>query len=229
MSTLLTKRGRDRIPKNVSGDSAFALGGTITQINGMTIHTFLANGTFLIAKGIKQVNYLVVGAGGYGGPNGRGGGGGGQVLQGALAVDDGSYAITIGQSKASWSVNNSPGGSEQQSVFSTVTANGGNDGGDPAGGTDYAAGGNFQTTVGTNGANGTTSSISGVDTVYGGGGGGAGRTGSSSGGNGGGGAGNVGAGTAGTANTGGGGGGGGSAQFGGAGGTGIVIISYPTP
>ncbi|NTW31199.1 MAG: fibronectin type III domain-containing protein [Bacteroidetes bacterium] len=107
------------------------------------------------------------------------------------------------------------------------------DGSGGGGGGAGAAGGDGALTVGGNGGDGISNSISGSSETYAGGGGGSvGNvgTGGAGGAGGGGKAGNASeSGTAGSANTGGGGGGGANNYAGAAGGSGIVIISYPTP
>ncbi len=200
-------------------------GGNITTDGNYTVHTFLSGGTFTPIKS-GNVDYLVVGAGGIGGPNGRGGGGGGQVLASTLAVTAQGYTITIGTSKTEFTGNNAAGGVAQRSIFSSVTAEGGREAGDPAGGTDYADGGAYGNPTGGNGTDGTTSTIlDGSTDYYGGGGGGGATVNAGGGGLGGGGDGSsVGDGHLGGDNTGGGGGGAPVGWTGGMGGSGIVII-----
>ena len=143
----------------------------------------------------------------------------------------------ISYSEGSASITNKVGGAGTAGQGN----NGGTNGG--GGGTPFVSGGGGG--AGAVGANGVTDTVcgaggagtandnSGASVTYAGGGGGAtyGGTGTAgSGGAGGGGAGNeTGNGTAGTANTGGGGGGARNTSTGGAGGSGVVILSYPTP
>lgn len=193
------------------------------------IHKFTSpTGTLVVSGGSIAIDYLIVGAGGFGGPNGRGGAGGGQVTTGSTTLAVGSYAVTIGQPGPNWVGNNVQQSGTTSILQNVAAAFGGRDGGDPAGGTQYAQGGAYDTAAG---ADGTQCAITGTNTYYGGGGGG----GSSNtnviwaGGQGGGGAGGTAIipGVAGTANTGGGGGGARTtSQPSKPGGSGIVIVRY---
>jgi hypothetical protein len=58
-----------------SWSSLSATGGTITTVNGYTIHTFTSSGSFVVS-GAGDVEVLVVAGGGGGGGNHGGGGGG---------------------------------------------------------------------------------------------------------------------------------------------------------
>jgi hypothetical protein len=194
---------------------------------------------------MSNVDVLVVGGGGNGsnndGDNLGGGGGGGKVdYRTSFALAPGTYPVTIG-------------GSNQDSIFSTITAERGNNSygtsgassanghtggaasGNGAGGGgagDSANGGNASGDYGGNGGDGTPCSISGTTKYYGAGGGGAGWFSLAEGGSGVGGTG--GKGSTGTSPTNGvansGSGGGGTAQTGNLayGGSGIVIIRYLT-
>jgi hypothetical protein len=188
---------------------------------------------------VMSIEYLVVG-GGSGGSGGTSGtnygsaGAGGIVLTSTISIDLGiGYTVTVGAGGAGSLTTSSPGAS---SVFSAITATGGNavgqsrTGGSNAlysggtgsglqGGGGAGAGGNGS---GMNGGIAVTSSISGSSVGYGGGGagedGGAGGT----------------PGTGGGDNSNnavanrGGGGGGGSASTSFNGGLGVVILSYPS-
>jgi len=78
-----------------------AVGGTISTYtdSGVTyrVHTFTSSGTFTVATGTKNVNYLIV-AGGGGGGGGRhaSGAGAGGLLQGTTAVSTQIYSIVVG-------------------------------------------------------------------------------------------------------------------------------------
>ena len=103
-----------------------ATGGTVTNADGYTIHTFIDSGTFTVNAG-GDMEYLVV-AGGGGGSNTFycGGGGAGGMLTGTLAnVTPGTYTITRGGGGATGT--NGSNGSNSQ--FHTVIANGGGGGG----------------------------------------------------------------------------------------------------
>jgi len=81
-----------------------ATGGTTsTPGNGYRIHTFISPGTFTIASGYDDVEYLIVGGGGGGesgdnaGSSGGGAGaGGGGVLQGKILLSGGNYPLVVG-------------------------------------------------------------------------------------------------------------------------------------
>ena len=101
-------------------------GGTITNVNGYTIHTFTSSGTFTVISG-GEVEYLIV-AGGGGGSNTLycGGGGAGGMLTGTLSsLSSGSYTITRGGGGAT-GTNGTVGSGSQ---FNTIIANGGGGGG----------------------------------------------------------------------------------------------------
>lgn len=234
--------------------STVAVGGTITNITGYRVHTFLSSGSLtFISPG--NIEALVVGGGAgtdYSWPR-SGGGGGGGVTQGTYSTTTTTHTVTVGAGGVG-----SAGGSS--SLGSLVTSAGGSlnvgktggaSGNSYAGGgfvSDYASGGGggaggvgqsgytywdagaeLSRPHGGNGGVGIASSINGVTTYYGGGGGGSSSyysagSGQSGGGNG---APLNGLATAGTNNTGG--GAGGSAAVDVAGGSGIVIVRYPTP
>ena len=134
--------GRGGSPKFVE-----ATGGTITESGDYKIHTFTGPGTFEITNegkdtGSNTVDYLVLAGGGGGGYNrGAGGGAGGYresvpapaawtaspsaAPGGALAAVKGGYPITVGSGGGT----NVPG---NDSIFSTITSNGGGRGGNGA-------------------------------------------------------------------------------------------------
>ena len=89
-----------------------ASGGTITTINGFTIHTFTTTGTF-IPNGTGTVEVLVVGSGGGPGPSApsRVGSGGGSVLyQKFVPVVSGTlYSATVGSGSPAPQVDSPPG------------------------------------------------------------------------------------------------------------------------
>lgn len=125
-----------------------ATGGTITYTdsngsnprsspayaNGYTVHTFTSDGTFTVT-GSGNVDYLVVGGGGGGGrasyseARGAGGGGaGGYLTSSGFAVTAQAYTITVGDGgRAGLLANDATvnGASGENSVFSSITANGG--------------------------------------------------------------------------------------------------------
>ena len=86
-----------------SGGQSFisATGGTITTDGNFKVHTFTSTGTFEIASGTGDVEYLVVAGGGGGGQtntfNAGGGGGAGGFLTGTLTNQTvGSLAVEVG-------------------------------------------------------------------------------------------------------------------------------------
>lgn len=99
-----------------------------------TIETFTSVGTtsWIAPAGVDTVEYLVVGGGGGGGngydTGGGGGGAGGMVLSGTIGVTPGnSYTLTVGaggNGGADTRANNN-GTAGSNSVFSTITALGG--------------------------------------------------------------------------------------------------------
>jgi len=115
-----------------------ATGGTLDSSSrpGYNIHTFTSPGTFTVTSGSKNVEYLVVGGGGGGGS--RGGGGAGGYRSGTIEVTPGTYPVTRGGGGTGVP---GFGGNGSQSIFSTITSEGGG-GGAPTG------------SVGTNGGSG---------------------------------------------------------------------------
>jgi len=78
----------------------YATGGTITQADGRTFHTFTSNGTFQLLVSVGTVEVMGIGGGGGGGGYSGGGGGAGNlvVVESALAVA--SYTVTVGDGGA---------------------------------------------------------------------------------------------------------------------------------
>ena len=228
------------------------IGGTVTDVEGYRIHTFLTSGTFTPVENMN-VEYLIVGggAGGSNGGNFGGGGGGGEVVTGSDTLAAGDFPVVVGAAVNSITAGN-------QSTFNSVVAagggnttgiNGGASGNNEfAGGTGYnsgAIGGGggggagqagqtaYETDHGGKGGDGEVSAITRANVTYGGGGGGAGTNIAGRQGVGGAGGGGEGGynlaghtnGTSGSPNTGGGGGGAVNAT-GGGGASGIVIVRY---
>jgi hypothetical protein len=116
-----------------------ATGGTITTSGDYKIHTFTGSSTFTISvlgnsAGSNTVEYLTIAGGGGGGVRGGGGGGaGGYRTATGFAVSVQSYSITVGAGGAAKQQN--PGNVSRQgnvgsnSVFSSITSNGGGGGG----------------------------------------------------------------------------------------------------
>jgi hypothetical protein len=164
-----------------------ATGGTVTYVDGYTIHTFTSSDTFTVYTS-GDVEYLVVAGGGGGGGNHGGAGGAGGYISGSSSIAIGAYTITVGGGGAGGtSSDNGTNGSN--SVFNSLIALGGGggghgysnsqsnaglSGGSGGGGAPFRAGGTTSDSAqGNNGGNGLSSGIAG----HGGGGGGAGGAG----------------------------------------------------
>lgn len=165
-------------------DAAFiaATGGTETTDGDYKVRTFTSSGTFQILAGTGTVEYLAIAGGGGGGGAYGGGGGAGGLQAGSFSRTVGSYTVTVGAGGAGGAANN-VGVVGSNSVFDTVTANGGGYGGGggapTAGGNGGSGGGGGQGTspavggTGSQGGNGGTSNPLAAGQVGGGGGGGA--------------------------------------------------------
>ena len=158
-----------------------ATGGTITTDGDYKVHVFNSSGTFEITTlGHDAVlDYLVIAGGGAGGSYGNAGGGGagGYLTATAFSVSATSYSITVGGGGPStnygaYSSSYSPG---TDSIFSSITANGGGSGssGNIAG-QNGGSGGGGNGGYGTGGGTGSQGSNGGAASVaaYAGGGGG---------------------------------------------------------
>ena len=73
-----------------------SLGGNITIVNGVCIHTFTTNGTFTVSDTIPNATYLIVAGGGGGGGGNSGGGGGGGLIYNISTLTPGTYPVVIG-------------------------------------------------------------------------------------------------------------------------------------
>jgi len=78
-----------------------ATGGTVTEIDGFTVHTFTSSGNFVVEVGSLEVEYLVVGGGGgtyssSGGRGGSSGGGAGGLLSNIITLSGSTYNIVVG-------------------------------------------------------------------------------------------------------------------------------------
>lgn len=100
-------------------------GGTITHMDGRTVHTFVASqsGATFAPPALGTVEVLVAAGGGGGGTTrgGGGGGAGGLVYAATYAIDQPSYVVTVGYGGES----RSSGG---DSIFGTITTIGGGGG-----------------------------------------------------------------------------------------------------
>jgi len=152
-----------------AGAGSKATGGIITSDANYYYHTFVNSGTFTPTQSLTA-DYLVV-AGGGGGSSGGGGAGGlrctvtatggGGSLESALSLTaNTSYTVTIGAGGAGGAVNSAAGTRGVDSVFSSITSNGGGNGavvqGNATAGTYGSGGGGGQNGAGTTtGANGS--------------------------------------------------------------------------
>jgi hypothetical protein len=145
-----------------------ATGGCVATCGNFKIHTFNADGNFVVSNvgqpcGSTTVEYLVVGGGGGGGGGAGSAGGGGagghrsnfpSPTTAGLPVSVQSYPITIGGGGAGDPGGGSPGGTGVNTVFSTITSAGGGGGrASPPGSGDGGSGGggSYQTTCGGSG------------------------------------------------------------------------------
>jgi len=181
------------ISKTVQG---LPTGGTITTSSGYRIHTFTSSSSLVVPSGmtLSDVEYLVVAGGGGGGAHSGGGAGGyrcsvvgetsggSSSAEGRLSLSAGSYTVTVG---AGGSVGD-PGVTGSNSVFNSITSNGGGYGHRYGGGSGGSGGGGGGAGSNHSGGSGTTGQgySGGVGRVApsvdgGGGGGGAGAAGAS--------------------------------------------------
>ena len=176
---------------STTGTYAAPTGGTITTVGGQRIHSFTTTGTTSITFLVPvTAQVLVVAGGGGGGGNNTtffsagGGGGAGEVYYSAsYTINPGTYTVTVGGGGAG-GVGGSGTSSQQgsDSIFGTITTNGGGlgghaggnggNGGSGGGGGRGNTGGSSVKTAGGQGNSGGTST--GVSGAGGGGAGGAG-------------------------------------------------------
>jgi hypothetical protein len=114
-----------------TGTGIKATGGSITQVESKTIHTFNGSGTFRVTNpALTSVDYLVVGGGGSGGDTGGGGAGGMRTGTGfPVSASPGSYTITVGSGAAPGGGDTLRGVSGTDSIALGFTAVGGGGGG----------------------------------------------------------------------------------------------------
>ena len=101
-----------------------------------TITTFTSSGTLTLQPATTQVDYLVIGGGGGGGRGanfgGGGGGAGGYRTGSSFSVSGPTIPVTVGAGGTAQSQGSSPyanhGTDGSNSVFSSITANGGGGG-----------------------------------------------------------------------------------------------------
>lgn len=175
------------------GAGFIATGGNVdglTPGNGYKYHTFTGSGTFTVASGDADVEFLLVGGGGCGraggGAAGGGGGAGGLTYSSSHPVTVGDYTINVGSGSPAKNYNSpapTPVASRVSSIFGNSVDGGGDAGsyapygaGDAGGsgggggayGSPIAAGGTTGNGTGNSGGTGNT----GGDPAYAGGGGG---------------------------------------------------------
>jgi hypothetical protein len=173
VTTTATNANGTSLPSNSISEVPFsATGGTVTTYSNFRVHTFNSTENFVTTRQ-NTINYLVIaggGGGGYGGgDSGAGGGGAGGFLEGSTSLSPNTYNIQVGGGGGSTAKGSN-------SIFHTITSEGGGLGGSGSGG---AGGGNGGSGGGANG----------IATVNQGFNGGAGQRGGEQGGRGGGGAG----------------------------------------
>ena len=149
--TTVTPSGR------AGGYGANGTGGDTTQIiGGNKVHTFTTVGTqTFTVTGYGTMTVLVVAGGGGGGYDRAAGGGGGGVVYTTVAVQPGTYSVTVGDGGAGRSGSNGNGSNGQNSVFGPLTAIGGGGGGGYAVGSNGGSGGGGHGQASYLGGNGT--------------------------------------------------------------------------
>ena len=126
----------------VGNEHVAATGGCVATCGDFKIHTFNADGNFIVSDagqptGSNSVEYLVLagGGGGGGGAGSAGGGGAGghrsnfpSPVTGGLPVSVQTYPISVGGGGAGNPGSGAPGGTGTNAVFSTITSAGGGGG-----------------------------------------------------------------------------------------------------
>ena len=152
----------------VGNQHVAATGGCVATCGDFKIHTFNADGNFIVSDagqptGSNSVEYLVVagGGGGGGGAGSAGGGGAGghrsnfpSPTTAGLPVSVQTYPISVGGGGAGNPGSGAPGATGSNAVFSTITSAGGGGGrASPPGSGDGGSGGggSYQTTCGGSG------------------------------------------------------------------------------
>jgi hypothetical protein len=117
---------------------AKATGGLITYDSTYVYHTFTSSGVFTPNTALT-CDYLVI-AGGGGGAIFGGGGGAGGYRTGTLSVTSGAKTVTVGSGGAGTGTQAVTGVSGSNSVFDSITSNGGGGGGAYGSGSTGSAG-----------------------------------------------------------------------------------------
>ena len=125
--------------QKISGTQAS--GGTISFYSTYKVHTFKADGTFIVEGGDLTFDIFLIGGGGASvGDNGGGGGAGGLVWKAGYTTSPGSFAIQVGAGATGGAGGSSPAAGEDSTFASTIfIAKGGGHGGSY--GTDAGDGG----------------------------------------------------------------------------------------
>ncbi len=192
--TVINSDATSAVKSNGFTYKVYATGGDLTTPSGYRVHSF-TTGTVdktLVFTNAGNVEVLVVAGGGGGANTGSGGGGGGYYSNASFAVTQQSYTITVGDGGAGGSSIAAGGAKGADSIFSTITAEGGGAGvshGGTAGGNGGSGGGGpIRYTgpaapggIGSQGHDGGTSIIEASWVGNCGGGGGAGATGTAGG------------------------------------------------
>jgi len=116
--------------KEITEWADWGVGGTITTVDGETVHTYLTSGYFNVTADTRDVKVLVVAGGGQGGSGNPGGGGGagGLIYEASFEVTPGDYPVIVGVGGTG--VTTIVGGDNgDNSSFSTLHARGGGGGG----------------------------------------------------------------------------------------------------
>ena len=147
-----------------------AAGGTITYLDGYTIHTFTNSGDFTVYSG-GDVDVLMVGGGGGGGTDNAGGGGaGGLIFRPGLIISPGTYTIDIGTGGVgapSQGTTATKGGDTTALGLTALGGGYGNNGNDDGAANSGGSGGGGDGERNTNGGTGTQPSQTGDSGTYG--------------------------------------------------------------
>lgn len=145
-----------------TGGSFKATGGVVTTDGTYTYHTFTSDGNFVVESGSKNIDYLIVGAGGAGqgavsgsGGIGGGGGAGDMIEKFSIPIFVGTFPVIVAPVTIGLANGGAPGLS---SSFNSETAIGGGAGGSGDG---ASGGGAYGSSPGTFIACGLTTGIRG--------------------------------------------------------------------
>jgi hypothetical protein len=111
------------------GIAAKATGGAIYADSTYWYHVFGSSGTFTPSQSLSADVLVVAGGGGGGCDDGGAGGAGGLCFQSSRSLTATGYTVTIGAGGTGSNVTSISGTTGSNSVFDTITANGGGGGG----------------------------------------------------------------------------------------------------